>query len=184
MQGAKETRSYVSTRVDSFLMADQLAIRTEGLSKYYADSPALVDLNLEVRRGEVVGYLGPNGAGKTTTIRLLLGLIRPTAGLAEVFGLNCQREAVEAHRRIAFVPGEASLWPDLTGTETLHLLGKVHGAVDASYREELVARFDLDPSRKVRTYSKGNRQKVVLIGALMTRPTCSCWMSQRVDLIR
>ena len=120
----------------------------------------------------MLGYLGPNGAGKTTTIRLLLGLIRPTGGRAEIFGLDCQRQAVEAHRRLAYVPGEANLWPSLTGAETLHLLGRVHGRVDAAYRDELIERFDLDPSKKVRAYSKGNRQKLILIAALMTRPTC------------
>ena len=114
----------------------------------------------------MVGYLGPNGAGKTTTIRLLLGLIRPTAGRAEIFGLDCQRQAVEAHRRLAYVAGEASLWPSLTGAETLHLLGRVQGRVDEAYRDELVERFDLDPSKKVRAYSKGNRQKLILIAAL------------------
>ena len=146
------------------------AIRTEGLTKRYGDVAALDHLDLEVAQGEVVGYLGPNGAGKTTTIRLLLGLIHPTEGHAEIFGLDCQRQPVEAHRRLAFVAGEASLWPSLTGAETLHLLGQVHGQVDAAYREELVGRFDLDPSKKVRAYSKGNRQKVILIGALMVRP--------------
>ena len=147
-----------------------MAIRTEGLSKRYGDVDALKDLDLEVAEGEVVGYLGPNGAGKTTTIRLLLGLIRPTAGRAEIFGLDCQRQAVEAHRRLAYVAGEASLWPSLTGAETLHLLGRVQGRVDDAYRDELIERFDLDSSKKVRAYSKGNRQKLILVAALMTRP--------------
>ena len=147
-----------------------MAIRTEGLSKYYGSVRALEDLDLEVAEGEVVGYLGPNGAGKTTTIRLLLGLIRPTAGRAEIFGLDCQRQVVEAHRRLAYVAGEASLWPSLTGAETLHLLGRVQGRVDVTYRDELIGRFDLDPSKKVRAYSKGNRQKLILLAALMTRP--------------
>ena len=145
------------------------AIRTQGLSKRYGDVPALVGPDLEVAPGEVVGYLGPNGAGKTTTIRLLLSLIRPTGGRAEIFGVDCQRQPVRAHRRVAFVPGEANLWPALTGAETLHLLGRVHGQVDVAYREELIGRFELDPARKVRAYSRGNRQKVLLIGALMTR---------------
>lgn len=145
------------------------AIRAEGLSKRYGTVRALDDLHLEVFPGEVVGYLGPNGSGKTTTIRLLLGLIRPTAGRAEIFGLDSQRQAVAAHRRLAYVPGEANLWPSLTGEETLRLLGRVHGAVDGAYREALVSRFALDPSKKVRTYSKGNRQKLILIAALMTR---------------
>jgi len=147
-----------------------LAIRTEGLSKRYGSVHAIEDLDLEVAEGEVVGYLGPNGAGKTTTIRLLLGLIRPSAGRAEIFGLDCQRQVVEAHRRLAYVAGEASLWPSLTGAETLHLLGRVQGRVDDTYRDELIGRFDLDPSKKVRACSKGNRQKLILIAALMTRP--------------
>ena len=145
-------------------------IRTRGLSKRYRGTDALVDLDLEVAPGEVVGYLGPNGAGKTTTIRLLLGLIRPTSGTAELFGLDCRRDVVAIHRRLAYVGGEASLWPALTGAETLHLLGQVQGRVDDAYREELVERFALDPSKKVRAYSKGNRQKIILIAALMTRP--------------
>ena len=146
------------------------AIHTSGLSKRYADVDALSDLDLDVLQGEVVGYLGPNGSGKTTTLRLLLGLIRPTSGSAEIFGLDCQSRPVEAHRRLAYVAGEANLWPSLTGTETLHLLGRVQGQVDATYRGELIARFDLDPSKKVRIYSKGNRQKLILIAALMARP--------------
>jgi ABC-2 type transport system ATP-binding protein len=147
----------------------ELAIRTEGLTKRYRQVCALASLDLAVAEGEVVGYLGPNGAGKTTTIRLLLGLVRPSAGRAEIFGVDCLRRPVEAHRRLAYVAGEASLWPTLTGAETLHLLGRVHGRVDAAYRDQLVERFDFDPSRKVRTYSKGNRQKLALIAALMTR---------------
>lgn len=147
-----------------------VAIRTVGLTKRYGGLAALADLDLEVGAGEVLGYLGPNGAGKTTTIRLLLGLITPTAGRAEIFGFDCQRDAVSAHRRLAYVAGEVSLWPSLTGAETLHLLGRVHGKVDARYRDELIERFALDPSRKVRAYSKGNRQKVMLIAALMGRP--------------
>jgi ABC-2 type transport system ATP-binding protein len=146
------------------------AIRTERLSKRYGDVDVLKDLDLEVAKGEVLGYLGPNGAGKTTTIRLLLGLIHPSAGRAEIFGLDSQKEAVEAHRRLAYVPGEANLWPSLTGAETLHLLGEVHGEIDASYRDVLVERFALEPNKKVRAYSKGNRQKLILIAALMTRP--------------
>ena len=146
-----------------------MAIRTQGLTKRYAGVAALDHLDLEVAQGEVVGYLGPNGAGKTTTIRLLLGFINPTEGRGEIFGLDCQRQPVQTHRRLAFVPGEANLWPSLTGAETLQLLGRVQGRVDEAYRDELVARFELDPSKKVRAYSKGNRQKVILIAALMTR---------------
>ncbi len=145
------------------------AIRTAGLSKCFGKVSALADLDLEVGPGEILGYLGPNGAGKTTTIRLLLGLITPTGGTAEIFGLDCQRQAPQAHRRLAYVPGEASLWPSLTGAETLHLLCRVQGRVDGAYRDELVERFDLDPSKKVRAYSKGNRQKLLLIAGLMSR---------------
>jgi polyether ionophore transport system ATP-binding protein len=147
----------------------EIAIRTEDLSKSFGATEALVGLNLEVESGEVIGYLGPNGAGKTTTIRLLLGLVTATRGRAEIFGIDAQAEPVSAHRRIAYVPGEANLWPSLTGTETLHLLGRVQGAVDTSYRDVLIDRFDFDPAKKVRAYSKGNRQKLILIAGLMTR---------------
>jgi len=145
------------------------AILTSGLTKRYGRSTVLDQLDLEVDTGEVVGYLGPNGAGKTTTIRLLLGLVGASAGRAEIFGLDCARQAVAVHRRLAYVPGEANLWPGLTGAETLHLLGQVHGRVEPDYRDELVQRFALDPSKKIRAYSKGNRQKVLLIAALMSR---------------
>jgi len=147
----------------------EIAIRTEGLSKRYGAVEALSGLDLEIAQGEVVGYLGPNGAGKTTTIRLLLGLAQPTAGRAEIFGLDCQRQSVEVHRHLAYVPGESNLWPALTGAEALHLLGRVQGRVDDVYRDELIERFELDPSKKIRAYSKGNRQKVLLIAALMSR---------------
>jgi ABC-2 type transport system ATP-binding protein len=145
------------------------AVRTEGLTKRFGQVTALDELDLEVRAGEVMAYLGPNGAGKTTTIRLLLGLLRPSAGRCEVFGLDATRRSVEAHRRLAYVPSEANLWPRLTGAETLHVLGQLHGQVDEEYRDLLIARFALDTARKVRAYSKGNRQKVLLIAALMTR---------------
>ncbi len=148
----------------------EAALRTEDLTKRFGDVVALDHLDLEIARGEVVGYLGPNGAGKTTTIRLLLGLSRPTEGRATIFGQDCQHQPAQAHRRLAFVAGEANLWPSLTGDETLALLGRVHGGVDEAYRRDLVERFDLDPTKKVRAYSKGNRQKVILIAALMVRP--------------
>ena len=146
------------------------AIETVGLTKTYAGIDAIAELGIEVHQGEILGFLGPNGAGKTTTIRLLLGLIRPTSGTSSIFGFDSQRQAVDAHRRLAYVPGESSLWPGLTGEETLHLLGRLHGTLDAAYRDELVERFAFEPTRKVRTYSKGNRQKLVLIAALMVRP--------------
>jgi ABC-2 type transport system ATP-binding protein len=145
------------------------AIRTRGLTKRYGATVALHPLDLEVAEGEVLGYLGPNGAGKTTTIRCLLGLIRATAGSVEIFDIDAQSRPSQAHGRVAFVPGEANLWPELTGAETLHLLGQVQGNVDAAYQAELVDRFALDPSQKVRAYSKGNRQKVLLVAALGSR---------------
>lgn len=145
------------------------AIKTEGLSKRFRDAEALAPLDLEVAQGEVLGYLGPNGAGKTTTIRLLLGLLRPTSGRAEILGLDVQHEMVAAHRRLAYVAGETSLWPSLTGAETLHLLGQVQGRIDPGYRDGLIERFAFDPSKKVRSYSKGNRQKLGLIAGLMGR---------------
>jgi len=111
------------------------AITTRQLSKAFGPTLALDALDLDVRAGEVLGYLGPNGAGKTTTIRLLLGLLRATGGGAEIFGVDCQADPVRAHRRVAYVPGEANLWPSLTGAETLHLLGRVHGSVDVAYRD-------------------------------------------------
>ena len=145
------------------------AIRVEGLSKSFRTAAALQGLDLEVADGEVLGYLGPNGAGKTTTIRLLLGFLRASAGRAEIFGVDCQASPVQAHGRVAYVPGEASLWPSLTGAETLHLLGRAHGRTDTAYRDVLIDRFGLDPGKKVRAYSKGNRQKLVLIAGLMIR---------------
>jgi polyether ionophore transport system ATP-binding protein len=145
------------------------AIVTKGLTKRFGRVSALENLDLEVVPGEVLGCLGPNGAGKTTAIRLLLGLLEPTSGSCQLFGVDATRHPVEAHRRVAFVPGEADLWPRLTGEETLHLLGRVHGQVDEAYRDELIERFQLDSSKKARAYSKGNRQKVILIAALMTR---------------
>lgn len=145
------------------------AILTSGLAKSFGPTTALRPLDLEVAEGEVLGYLGPNGAGKTTTIRCLLGMMRATAGRAELFGVDAQAHPAEAHRQVAYVPGEANLWPGLTGEETLHLLGRVQGHVDRSYQRELIERFRLDPSKRVRAYSKGNRQKVLLIAALSSR---------------
>ena len=116
--------------------------------------------------GEVFGYLGPNGAGKSTTIAILLGLIRPTSGSARIFDLDVWNDAATIHRRLAHVPSEANLWPSLTGAEVLELLAAIHGSVDTRYREELVDRFELALDKKVRAYSHGNRQKVMLIAAL------------------
>ena len=145
------------------------AITTRGLTKHFGDVVALDGLTLEVQQGEIFGFLGPNGAGKSTTIRLLLDLIRPTAGEAWIMGVPV-RDVMRAHRHLACVPGDVALWPQLTGTETLDLLGNVSGGVDPAYRDELVERLQLDPSKKVRSYSKGNRQKVALVAAFMTRP--------------
>jgi ABC-2 type transport system ATP-binding protein len=146
------------------------AVRTFALSKQFGATVALRGLDFEVGEGEVVGVLGPNGAGKTTLIRLLLGLLIPSSGRGEIFGLDCQHQAVEAHRRVSYVAGEANLWPTLTAGETLHLLGRVQGRLDLAYRDELVERFELDTTKKVRALSKGNRQKIALVAALMTRP--------------
>lgn len=150
-------------------MRTDAAIRTEGLSKRYGDVVALDSLDLTVECGEVFGFLGPNGAGKSTAIRLLLRLIHPTAGRAWLMGIPVS-DVARAHRRVGYVSGDVSLWPQLTGTETLHLLGSMSGGVDAPFRDELIERLGLDPSRRIRTLSKGNRQKVALIAALMHRP--------------
>jgi len=145
------------------------AISAEGLTKRYGQTLALDNLDLTVEAGEVYGYLGPNGAGKTTTIRLLLGIHKPSAGRAELLGTDAWRDPVRAHRQVAYVAGEPYLWPAMTGAETLEFLARVHGGVDTAYRDQLVQRFGLDTKKKVRTLSKGNRQKVQLIAALATR---------------
>jgi ABC-2 type transport system ATP-binding protein len=145
------------------------AILCEGLTKQYGDTLALDGLDLAIGEGEAYGYLGPNGAGKTTTIRLLLGLHRPTRGRAELFGMDAWADPVRAHRRVAYVAGEPFLWASLTGAETLDFLAQVHGGTDADYRDQLVERFDLDSTKKIRALSKGNRQKVQLIAALSGR---------------
>jgi ABC-2 type transport system ATP-binding protein len=145
------------------------AIHTVGLTKRYGATLALDDLQLTVSAGEVYGYLGPNGAGKTTTIRLLLGLHRPSAGRAELFGIDAWRDPVAAHRRAAYVAGESFLWPALTSAETFEFLARLRGGADAAYRDLLVARFQLDTAKKVRALSKGNRQKVQLIAAFASR---------------
>ena len=142
------------------------AISISGLVKRFGPSRALDGLDLEVRTGEVHGFLGPNGAGKTTTIRVLLGLLRADAGRAELLGGDPWRDAVALHRRLAYVPGDVALWPSLSGGEVIDLLGRLRGGLDARRRDELLERFDLDPRKKARTYSKGNRQKVALIAAL------------------
>ena len=145
------------------------AIRTSGLTKRYDETVALDGLDLAVEPGEVYGYLGPNGAGKTTTIRLLLGLLRPTGGRAELFGVDAWADPVAAHRRIAYVSAEPHLWPSLTAAETLEFLARVRGGADAAYRDVLVERFQLDTDKKVRALSHGNHQKVQLVAAFASR---------------
>lgn len=141
-------------------------IFVSGLSKSFGRTRALDGLDLSVQAGEVHGFLGPNGAGKTTTIRILLGLLRKDAGEVSLLGGDPWRDATSLHRRLAYVPGDVSLWPNLSGGEVIDLLGRLRGGVDKRRRAELLERFDLDPRKKARTYSKGNRQKVALVAAL------------------
>jgi ABC-2 type transport system ATP-binding protein len=142
------------------------AISVSGLVKTFGPTRALDGLDLTVSTGEVHGFLGPNGAGKTTTIRILLGLLRADAGSATLLGGDPWQDAVALHRRLAYVPGDVTLWPSLSGGEVIDLLGRLRGGLDQRRRAELLERFDLDPRKKARTYSKGNRQKVALIAAL------------------
>jgi ABC-2 type transport system ATP-binding protein len=141
-------------------------ITASGLVKKFGATTALDGLDLGVREGEVHGFLGPNGAGKSTTIRVLLGLMRADAGTATVFGSDPWTHATDIHRRLAYVPGDVTLWPNLSGGEVIDLLGRLRGGLDQQRRAELLERFDLDPTKKGRTYSKGNRQKVALVAAL------------------
>jgi ABC-2 type transport system ATP-binding protein len=141
------------------------AILARELVKTFGSTRALDGLDLEVHPGEVHGFLGPNGAGKTTTIRILLGLLRATAGEVELLGGDPWADATQLHRRLAYVPGDVTLWPTLTGGEVIDLLGRLRGGTDARRRDELLERFELDPTRRCRTYSKGNRQKVALVAA-------------------
>ena len=140
-------------------------IEIRGLTKNFGAVRALDGLDLTVREGEVHGFLGPNGAGKSTTIRILLGLVKADSGSTWLLGGDPWVDAVELHRQIAYVPGDVTLWPSLTGGETIDLLARMRGGIDEKRRAELVERFDLDPHKKARTYSKGNRQKVSLISA-------------------
>lgn len=141
------------------------AIEIDTLTKNFGAVRALDGLNLRVERGEVHGFLGPNGAGKSTTIRILLGLVRADSGAVRLLGGDPWTDAVALHRNIAYVPGDVTLWPTLTGGETIDLLARMRGGIDEKRRAELTERFDLDPTKKTRTYSKGNRQKVSLISA-------------------
>ncbi|TDT15689.1 ABC-2 type transport system ATP-binding protein [Ilumatobacter fluminis] len=148
---------------------DEMAIEVDGLIKEFGSFRALDGLDLSVRRGEVHGFLGPNGSGKSTTIRVLLGMLRHDGGTVRLLGGDPWDDAVELHRRLAYVPGDVNLWPKLTGGEIIDLLGRLRGDLDEDRRRELVDRFELDPTKKARTYSKGNRQKVGLVAALASR---------------
>jgi ABC-2 type transport system ATP-binding protein len=145
-------------------------IETFKLSKSYGSHPGIIDVDLAVEQGEVFGFLGPNGAGKSTTIRLLLDLLRPTSGRALVFGIETSADPVAIHRRTGYLPGEFALFDRLTGGQTIEYLANLRGGVDPLYQAHLIARFDLDPSRRFKEYSKGNKQKVGLIIALQHRP--------------
>ena len=145
------------------------AISVSGLVKTFGQARALDGLELTIGTGEVHGFLGPNGAGKTTTIRVLLGLIRADAGHVAVLGGDPWRDAVDLHRRLAYVPGDVSLWPKLSGGEVIDLFARLRGDFDPRRRDELIERFELDPTKKARTYSKGNRQKVGLVAALASK---------------
>ena len=142
------------------------AIAVSGLVKTFGPTRALDGLDLTVNTGEVHGFLGPNGAGKTTTLRILLGLLRANAGTARLLGGDPWKDAVALHRRLAYVPGEVNLWPNLSGGEVIDLLGRLRGGLDPRRRADLLERFQLDPRKKGRAYSKGNRQKVALVAAL------------------
>ena len=140
-------------------------LQTTNLTKKFGKFTALNGVNMEVNSGEVYGFIGPNGAGKSTTIRVLLGILKATEGEAKIFGQDAWKEAVEIHKRVSYVPGDVNLWPNLTGGEVIDLFTKLRGGNNKSRREELIEKFNLDPSKKCRTYSKGNRQKVALVSA-------------------
>jgi ABC-2 type transport system ATP-binding protein len=151
-------------------MTDQVAIHTEGLTKHYGDVKALIDLDLSVERGEIFGFLGPNGAGKTTMIRTILDEIRPTAGTASIAGLDSHSDVVEIRNHIGYMPGDLAMYPNLTGRDTITYFANLRSGVDWSYVDELADRLDADLSRKVGDLSSGNRQKVGLIQAFMSKP--------------
>ena len=148
------------------MSSTQMAIEIEGLEKSFGHVHALRGLDLHVPAGQVTGFLGPNGSGKTTTIRILLGLLRADAGRATVLGGDPWSDAVRLHRDIAYVPGDVSLWPNLTGGEAIDILCRLSGPLDPQRKQAMLERFELDPTKKARTYSKGNRQKVALVAAL------------------
>lgn len=140
-------------------------LKTTNVTKKFGKVTALNGVNMEVNKGEVYGFIGPNGSGKSTTIRILLGILKATEGESKVFGKDAWKDAVEIHKRIAYVPGDVNLWPNLTGGEVIDLFIKFRGGSNKNRREELIQRFNLDPTKKCRTYSKGNRQKIALIAA-------------------
>lgn len=140
-------------------------LKATNIVKNFGDFTALDGVNLQVNRGEIYGFIGPNGAGKSTTIRVLLGMLRATSGSATIFGKDVWEDAVDIHKRVAYVPGDVNLWPNLTGGEVIDLFLNLRGVNNRKKREEMIERFDLDPTKKCRTYSKGNRQKVALISA-------------------
>lgn len=140
-------------------------VEVRGLTKRFGKFTALKNVNLSVNKGEIYGFIGPNGAGKSTTIRVLLGMLKPSEGQVTIFGKDAWKDAVEIHKRVAYVSGDASLWPNLTGGEVIDLFLTMRGNGNENRRDELIQRFKLDPSKKCRTYSKGNRQKIALIAA-------------------
>lgn len=152
------------------LSGPELVIHTSHLTKRYGKSRGIDDVGLDVRSGEVFGYLGPNGAGKTTTIRVLMDFIRPTRGDAVIFGLDCRRDSVDIHRRVGYLPGELSVYDNLTGDELLTYVGNLHGGADWAFVSRLARRLECDLTRRIRTLSHGNRQKIGLIQAFMHRP--------------
>ena len=145
-------------------------IQTEKLTKSYGEHRGIIDVNLEVKEGEVFGFLGPNGAGKTTTIRTVLDLIRPTSGRALVFGIESSADPVAIHRRIGYIPGEFTLYDRLTGGQTIQYFANLRGGVDPTYQRSLIERFDIDPKRRYKELSKGNKQKIGLVIALQHQP--------------
>ena len=148
-----------------------IIIETRGLTLFYGDHRGIVDVDLQVKAGEVFGFLGPNGAGKTTTIRVLLDIIRPTSGTAHIFGLDCQREGVAIRQRVGYLPGELSLPATMRGQQYLDMVRSLRGnQVDRRYERELGQRLNLDASRRIREYSRGNKQKLGLVAAFMSQP--------------
>ncbi|WP_228275685.1 ABC transporter ATP-binding protein [Gracilibacillus oryzae] len=137
-----------------------------GLQKNYKSTPALKNVTMDVKKGEVLGFIGPNGAGKSTTIRILLGIIKSSGGTAKIFGKDVWKDSIKIHKQLAYVPGDVNLWPNLSGGEIIDVFMRLQGTKNAARRDELIHKFQLDPKKKARTYSKGNRQKVALIAAL------------------